>query len=117
MMIRGADRSLLRRSAFVVTVVILVASQVRDGSGRPSILTSRCRQHAEDMGEPSLRELRADSQQDSPCSHPCRRWKQCKPWVSAQGGAADQQLSWLAGVTWCGDRPVSVLRFTSQILR
>jgi hypothetical protein len=45
-----ADDSLRQRSAFCITVIMMVISQVQDGGNGLSTLTKQCRQHAEHMG-------------------------------------------------------------------
>lgn len=55
---------LVQRSAFCITVVIMVVSQIHDGSGPQSLLTKRCRQQAEHMGKGT-----ASSWQASPVDH------------------------------------------------
>jgi len=42
--------SLRQRSAFCITVIMMVISQIQDGGSGTSLLTKQCRQHAEHMG-------------------------------------------------------------------
>jgi hypothetical protein len=48
---KPADHSLRQRSAFCITVIIMVITQIHDGGSGPSLLAKRCRQQAEHMGE------------------------------------------------------------------
>jgi len=47
---KRANDSLRLRSAFCITVIMMVISQVQDGGNGLSTLTKQCRQHAEHMG-------------------------------------------------------------------
>jgi hypothetical protein len=44
------DPSLRPRSAFCITVIIMVIAQIDHGDGGPTLLAKRCRQQAEHMG-------------------------------------------------------------------